>query len=285
MICCVIRDIAVSLHQINDEYMRIYNPEGSQLRKDQLEQLDMLRDFAEICREHDIKWWLCSGTLIGAARHGGFVPWDDDIDVSMLKKDFRKLERVMRSLESEKYIFQTIHSDVEYVNIFGCFRKRTGRRAGEEQKIGYSQYEGIGFDVFCIEPSNRLAAHLAKFFYCNLQHPTRYIRHKGLRRFCIRTVQLLCLGLINPVLRLIGLVNPRKQYHYKLGSGFYRSAFYVEDIFPLATMEFEGVSFPVPKDTDAYLTKIYGDWRKLPSEEAIRKAIHHQIYKDEIFGK
>ena len=71
--------------------MRVYNPEGSTLRRDQMEMLTVLNAFAEICKDNDIQWWLCSGTLLGAARHGGFIPWDDDIDVSMFPKDYRKL--------------------------------------------------------------------------------------------------------------------------------------------------------------------------------------------------
>ena len=51
--------------------MRIYNPEGSTLRRDQMEMLTVLKAFAEICKEHDIQWWLCSGTLLGAARYDG----------------------------------------------------------------------------------------------------------------------------------------------------------------------------------------------------------------------
>jgi lipopolysaccharide cholinephosphotransferase len=50
-------------------------------------------------------------------------------------------------------------------------------------------------------------------------------------------------------------------------------------------MEFEGIEFPVPGNTDAYLTKIYGDWRKLPSEEQIRKTMHYPLYIKEIFGE
>ena len=67
--------------------MRVYNPEGSALRRDQKEMLDVLVAFSEICEKHDIKWWLCSGTLLGAARHKGFIPWDDDIDVNMFEED------------------------------------------------------------------------------------------------------------------------------------------------------------------------------------------------------
>ena len=62
--------------------MRVYNPEGSTLRKDQLEMLKCLEAFAKICKEHNIQWWLCGGTLLGAARHGGFIPWGDDVDVT-----------------------------------------------------------------------------------------------------------------------------------------------------------------------------------------------------------
>ena len=90
--------------------MRVYNPEGSLLRERQKEMLAVLADFAKICEENDIRWWLCSGTLLGAARHKGFIPWDDDVDVSMLKKDYRKLLKVLRKMDNEEYFYQCIQT-------------------------------------------------------------------------------------------------------------------------------------------------------------------------------
>lgn len=265
--------------------MRVYNPEGSLLRRDQKELVKVLEDFADICKEHDIKWWLCSGTLLGAARHGGFIPWDDDVDVSMMKKDYRKLLKVLRKMDSDKYFYQCIQTDPDHVNLFGMFRKKQGVVPSTDLRAQYFKYRGVGFDVFYIERSSRFASHLAKFFYLNMQYPTRKIKNSALRHFLIRSVQVINFGLLIPFARIIGLINPKKQYHYALGSGFYDEPFYLKNIFPLTTIEFEGVSFPAPKDTDAYLTAMYGDWRKLPTDEQIRKSMHSPLYIEEIFGK
>ena len=101
--------------------IRQYNPEGSLLRRDQMKMVEMLKVFSAICQKNDIKWWLCSGTLLGAARHKGFIPWDDDIDIAMMKKDYEKLKRVMRKWDSDEYFFQCMETDIEYVNPFARF--------------------------------------------------------------------------------------------------------------------------------------------------------------------
>ena len=91
--------------------------------------------------------------------------------------------------------------------------------------------------------------------------------------------------LLIPLARLIGLFNSRDEYRVCLGSGFYKSRFFKKDIFPLSKMEFEGIEFPVPGNVDSYLSNIYGDWRKLPSDEQIRRAMHSPVYIKEIFGE
>lgn len=262
-----------------------YNPDGSRLRHDQLELLEMLKVVDAICREHNIKWWLSSGTLLGAARHEGFIPWDDDVDIVMLRSDYKRLEKILRRMPDSEFVFHTISSDVDYVNVFGKFRRREGSVNSSNRRNAFYKWRGVGLDIFAIEKTNYFSARVAHILYNNLQHLTSYIRWGWLRKPLIRLIELLVLGVINPLLRLIGLVNPRGEYHYALGTGWARHTFFMKDTMPLSTAPFEGVEFPVPHDMDAYLTKVYGDWRKLPSEESIKRCIHCKEYRDEIYGK
>ena len=101
-----------------------YNPEGSLLRRDQMELLRMLEVLDEICKKHNIRWWLSSGTLLGAARHQGFIPWDDDMDIVLLKKDYKRLEKILCEMQSNEFVFHCMKTDVDYVNWFGKFRKK-----------------------------------------------------------------------------------------------------------------------------------------------------------------
>ena len=265
--------------------MRVYNPEGSALRRDQMEMLKVLIAFDEICKKHDIKWWLCSGTLLGAARHGGFIPWDDDMDVSMFKEDYKKLEKVLTELDSEDYFYQCLKTDPDHVNTFGKFRKKKDPVLATDPRSQYFKYQGVGMDVFYIEKSNRFASHMAKFFYLNMGRPTQYIKNAPLRHFAIKVVQAINFGLLIPFCRLIGKINPKNEYRISLGAGFYKFPYHKEDILPLSTIKFEGVEFPAPGNVDSYLTHLYGDWRKLPTDEQIRNSMHYPVYIKEIFGE
>lgn len=267
-----------------EQLKKRYNPDGSTLRRDQLELLKMLNKVDAICKENNIEWWLSSGTLLGAARHQGFIPWDDDMDIVMMRKDYRRLKKILRNLDDKECVLHDMCSDVEYVNIFPKYRKREGRIETASRRNNYYKWAGIGFDIFTIEKTNFFASKAAGFIYNNIQHLTSYIRWGWLRKPLIRFIEALCFVFIFPILRLIGLINPRGEYHYTLGIGWAKSTFYIKDIMPLTTTKFEGVEMPVPKDMDAYLTNVYGDWRRLPNEDQIKRCIHNKQYIREIYG-
>lgn len=92
---------------IQADLRRRFNPDGSLLRRHQLKLLDMLRFIDEVCRNNDIPYWLSSGTLIGVMRHGGFIPWDDDVDVEMLAVDFPRFKEAVERIADPRYVLQT----------------------------------------------------------------------------------------------------------------------------------------------------------------------------------
>ena len=79
----------------NEELRKRFNPDGSMLRRQQMRMLEILIEVDRICKKHGIPYWLSSGTLIGAVRHNGFIPWDDDLDIEMMRKDYLRLLQVL----------------------------------------------------------------------------------------------------------------------------------------------------------------------------------------------
>ena len=88
-----------------------FNPEGSLLRKQQMIMLDMVKELDRVCRKHDIPYFLYGGTLLGAVRHNGFIPWDDDLDVGLLRKDYIKLMSVLPEELPDCYVLQNNDTD------------------------------------------------------------------------------------------------------------------------------------------------------------------------------
>lgn len=259
--------------------------ENTRLRRHQLGLLEVLKDFARICEDNHIIWWLDSGTLLGAARHKGFVPWDDDVDVMVARKDYAKLRRIMRRKIGSSYFYECMSSDPEHFLSYGRFRTKERRYGSSESAPYYDlRYDGLSIDVFSYTWTSGFALHLHKVLYQNTMHPTQYIRGRGARRICIRFVEGLNFLIFTPLCRIIGLLNPDGRYRNQFGSLFYRSSFSKKDVFPLGTLAFEGTDFPVPGNWDAYLTSYYGDWRSIPSEEEIKVSLHGSTYRKELFG-
>ena len=95
--------------EIQKELRQKYNPDGSMLRSLQTSLMETLIEFDKVCREEGVVYWLDAGTLLGAVRHGGFIPWDDDLDVCILKKDRKKLKKAMEKELSSSFQYEDIN--------------------------------------------------------------------------------------------------------------------------------------------------------------------------------
>lgn len=108
--------------------------EGEDFRRLQLLQLDMLVEFDRVCKINNIKYQIWGGTLLGAIRHQGFIPWDDDSDIIMLREEYEKFKKVANQLNPDICFFQNHQTDSEYRWGYGKLR-RTGTkyiRTGQE---------------------------------------------------------------------------------------------------------------------------------------------------------
>lgn len=115
-------------------------------------ELDLLKEFDKVCKANSLKYWACGGTLLGAVRHNGFIPWDNDIDVMMLRKDYDKLCKIASDYFSFPYFFQTEENDP------GCIRGHAQLRNSEttalqreDYKKGLSFNQGVFIDIFPLD--------------------------------------------------------------------------------------------------------------------------------------
>jgi len=249
-----------------------YNPDGSPCRELQMTILGILKELDRICTENGIKYWLDGGTCLGAVRHSGFIPWDDDADVCMYRADYERFLKVFK--EDEHYAMTTREDDLFYTQGFAKLRLK-GQVLCERATTADIHYKHRGpfVDIFIVEDGTKLSGKIFKQAACHLHIFTK-IENPGpistaLLRF-FKGLHLLAIRMWTPVMQRL----PWAKCRYALGTSFYKIVFR-EGIFDeLERIDFEGLSLPVPKDYDTYLTDYYGDYMSLPSEEVRQSSIH-----------
>ena len=246
------------------EDLHHFNPEGSVLRLHQMRMLAILEFIDEVCRKHQINYWLSSGTLLGAVRHGGFIPWDDDLDIEMLKSDYDKLMKVLPVELPDGLVLQTSHTDKNYVAPYSKIRE-TNSIISEVNNIGTNyKYSGIYIDIFYLEPMSYKLSWFASKLHGYMYGLSKVKNDRlGLKQGLMRSLLFSLNYLLYPLLRIINKFFPSKEFRLALGSGF-MGARITEDIFPLTEIVFEGKRFKCPSNCDSYLARLYGNYMKLP---------------------
>ena len=258
----------------NEELRLRFNPEGSQLRRLQLRMLGILKAVDGICRRHGISYWLSSGTLIGAARHGGFIPWDDDLDIEMMRSDYLRLLKLLPGELPQGLALQTPETDPAY---FYCYAKvrDTASEISETNRYDRAfKYRGAYIDIFPMERQS-MAAHLIS--EKALGHAYKIWRTSTDDRKAMRKIRLLYRAntrLLHPLLRMACKLPGKKTITSGLGMPYHNPRL-EEDIFPLTEIRFEDGNFPAPGNTDHLLRMIYGDYGKLPDIGGIKPHTDH----------
>lgn len=234
------------------------------LRKAQLVMLDELIELDRICKKNNINYWLDSGTLLGAVRHKGFIPWDDDIDVCMLEEDYNMLLKIIEKEINFKYFIQSQKSDKYYFTPWIKIRDRNSIIICKENE---KFHQGVSLDIFPMNYYSDINKKLYKILY-----KIKNIKYGNLNEK--RTIKnylkvILIIFKINKLCEKIFKYFIKNTKNKNIGYMYeFIQLYKYKDIFPLSEIEFEGYKFPCPNNADAYLKELYGDtYMELPPEK------------------
>lgn len=262
--------------------------------------LDILKEVDRICRKHDIKYFLVDGTLLGAIRHEGFIPWDDDIDIGMLREDFEKFKLVALNELNENYFLQTIETDKKYdkLNIPMKVRHNKSKIIEREQKF-CEYHSGLFIDIFPYDfcPQNKAKEKFQQIlsqFFMSISHdyPQEYNSSnrikKIIKQFNVKYLSCFKYKFYSVLLKSLRWNKYKNGCYLKYGieTPWYKIKYSYNDIFPLKEIKFEDEFFFAPNNPNNYLKIIYGEnYMQLPPvNERKVHAEKIEIYKDKIYG-
>ncbi len=250
----------------------------TELRKFQLELLKMLKEVDKVLKNENIPYFLVGGSVLGTIRHKGFIPWDDDIDIGLYRKDFEKMEKILQ----EKLP----------LNLMYC---KIGENKISNAPIGYLYdisnpkiplAKTITIDIFAIDnvPESRILKKVQAIF-SKIYHLCIYripAKNRGKKAYYFTKLVLDLFP--NFLLDFLQSLSKKVITHWNKKEtkdicNLFGMKKYYKEIMPREYIgnpvlkEFEGYLFPIPEQWDKYLTHLYGDYMKLPPKE-LQKPSH-----------
>lgn len=246
-------------------------------------QLEILDEIDRFCKERNLRYSLAYGTLIGAVRHRGFIPWDDDIDIMMPRPDY---DRLLREFNVKGFVLMDLAERNDCVETFVKVCKEgtimVDRNFGRE-------IWGVNVDIFPIDgaPSDGLATHYATldsireklFQICPYYKSVKNGRFSLLLKYLLKRLRYFHPGSFMSLKRKLTQAQKALPYQTSETAGVYFAAektrtFFRKEVYDsIGLLPFEGRNYPAIKQYDRYLTQLYGDYMQLPPEE--ERVSHH----------
>lgn len=260
----------------------------SNVREVQMKILDIIKYIDKVCRENNIVYYIMGGTALGAIRHNGFIPWDDDLDIFMTPKEYAKFKVVFSKLNHDKFVLQEWKTTEKYLE-YAKVRMNGTTFIEENFKDRKDVHQGIYVDIMILH----------KISTCKILQKIVYIESKFVTLYGIlqrnwkpkNKVQQLVVGLMKvlPCKFLVRLFyghiykydDLQENYMYcywitpaKFNSGLFPSTFFENPI----DIQFEDTKLMGSSNIKEYLSKRYGNYMCLPSKEQQKAAVHAMIF-------
>ena len=239
------------------------------LHKCQVEMLDIIDDF---CIKNNLSYYLSGGTLLGAVRHNGFIPWDDDVDIVMPREDYDFLLKNFQQELGKDYFLQTCFTDEGYGRDFAKLRKNNTIFLEQVDAHVDNRHHGIFLDIFPLEYSKERKKGLDKAKYRLYQALDSYIVCKRGKIPVSKKGKLFSLIPMKTLLPIREKLKKGKgDYYFFSFCGTFHKSFYE----PSAKLLFEGKEYSVPNKYDDLLRSQYGDYMQLPPED--KRVTHNPL--------
>lgn len=250
----------------------------------QLVLLEMLIQIDEICQKNNIKYSLSSGTVLGAVRHKGFIPWDDDLDLMLMRDEYEKF----LNLPKEEFASRGLTLQKEYDKIwpltFSKVRKDNTTYIEHGPDIIEGAHLGVYIDIFPVDNLSNNALHADMQWHVFQLLAAKCLGKRGYKTDSKKKKLALFISRFLPVKPMLNFVKNEsgtdtKFVHAFLGAAVVKDkTIYPRHIFEDYTIiNFEGREFSVISGYKEYLEITYGDYMKLPSEEERQAALHAEV--------